>query len=166
MARRVFFSFHYEGDIWRASQVRNSWVTKPDRETAGFWDAAAWEKVKKKGDAAIKRWIDDQLTGTSVTVVLIGAETSNRDYIKYELEQSWEKGKGILGIYIHQMEDKDGKTDTKGNITFGPIFTSPNDDKDDKKYFFDRFSTYDWVDDDGYNNLGDWVETAAKEAGK
>ena len=163
MARRVFFSFHYEGDIWRASQVRNSWVTKPDRETAGFWDAAAWEKVKEKGDAAIKKWIDDQLTGTSVTVVLIGAETSNRDYIKYELEQSWEKGKGILGIYIHQMEDKDGKTDTKGNITFGPIFTSPNDDKE---YFGVRFSTYDWVDDDGYNNLGDWVETAAKEAGK
>ena len=164
MARRVFFSFHYEGDIWRASQVRNSWVTKPDRETAGFWDAAAWEKVKEKGDAAIKKWIDDQLTGTSVTVVLIGAETSNRDYIKYELEQSWEKGKGILGIYIHQMKDKDGKTDTKGNSTFGPIFTSPNDDK--KKYFLERFSTYDWVDDDGYNNLGDWVETAAKEAGK
>ena len=166
MARRVFFSFHYEGDIWRASQVRNSWVTQPDRETAGFWDAAAWEKVKKKGEAAIKKWIDDQLKGTSVTVVLIGAETSSRDYIKYELEQSWKKGNGILGIYIHQMKDKKSKTGTKGNIKFGPIFTSPNDDKDDKKYFVDRFSTYDWVDDNGYDDLGDWVEAAAKEAGK
>ena len=56
------------------------------------------------------------------------------------------------------MKDKDGKTDTKGNNTFGHIFTSPNDDK---KYFFERFSTYDWVDDDGYNKLGDWVEAAA-----
>jgi hypothetical protein len=54
MARRVFFSFHYERDIWRASQIRNSWVTKPDREYAGFWDAASWEEVKKKGDEAIK----------------------------------------------------------------------------------------------------------------
>lgn len=43
MARRVFFSFHYERDAWRAAQVRNSWVTKPDREAAGFWDAVAWE---------------------------------------------------------------------------------------------------------------------------
>jgi len=34
MARKVFFSFHYERDIWRASIVRNSWVTKPDREAA------------------------------------------------------------------------------------------------------------------------------------
>jgi hypothetical protein len=163
MARRVYFAFHYERDVWRAGQVRNSWVTKPDRETAGFWDASTWEEVKKKGKEAVERWIDKQLEGASVTVVLIGAETNTRDYIKYELEQSWERGKGILGIYIHQMKDEDRKIDTKGNNTFGPIFTSPNDDK---KYFSERFSTYDWVDDDGYNKLGDWVEAAAKKAGK
>lgn len=85
MARRVFFSFHYERDIWRASQIRNSWVTKPDRKTAGFWDAASWEEVKKKGEDAILRWIDNQLNGTSVTVVLIGAETSERKYVGYEI---------------------------------------------------------------------------------
>jgi hypothetical protein len=50
----------------------DSWVTK-DRESAGFWDAAAWEEVKKKGNDAIEKWIDDQLKGTSVTVVLIGS---------------------------------------------------------------------------------------------
>ena len=53
MARRAFFSFYYERDSWRAGQVRNSWVTK-DRESAGFWDAAAWEEVKKKSDAEIE----------------------------------------------------------------------------------------------------------------
>jgi MTH538 TIR-like domain (DUF1863) len=47
MARRVFFSFHYERDIWRASIVRNSWVTKPDRQAAGFFDASIWEEAKK-----------------------------------------------------------------------------------------------------------------------
>jgi hypothetical protein len=61
------------------------------------------------------------------------------------------------------MKDKYCKTDTKGSNSFGPIFTSPNDDK---KYFSERFPTYDWVDDDGYNKLGDWVEAAAKKAGK
>ena len=162
MARRAFFSFHYERDVWRAGQVRNSWVTK-DREAAGFWDAASWEEVKKKGEEEVKKWIRKQLDGTSVTVVLIGAQTSSRDYVKYELEQSREKSNGILGIYIHQMKDKDGRTDTKGSNSFGPIFTSPNDDK---KYFSERFPTYDWVDDDGYNKLGDWVEAAAKKAGK
>lgn len=28
MARRVFFSFHYDNDINRSMTVRNSWVTQ------------------------------------------------------------------------------------------------------------------------------------------
>lgn len=163
MARKAFFSFHYENDVWRANQVRNSWVTKPDRETAGFIDSAEFEEVKKGGDAAIKKWIDKQLEGTSVTVVLIGSDTSNRDYVKYELEQSWKRGNGILGIFIHNCKDRDGKICIAGNNAFGPIFTST---KDKDEYFFQRFKTYDWVSDDGYNNLGKWIESAAKEAGK
>lgn len=163
MARRVFFSFHYERDIWQASQIRNSWVTKPDRESAGFWDSASWEEVKKKGDDAIKRWINNQLDGTSVTVVLIGAETSSRDYVRYELEQSHKRGNGMLGIYIHKMKDKDGNSDRQGNNQFGDIFT---DASGNKKYFWQLYPTYDWVDDNGYKNLGDWVEKAAKAAGK
>lgn len=163
MARRVFFSFHYENDVWRTNIVRNSWITKPDRETAGFIDAADFESIKKGGDSSIKKWIDSQLAGTTVTVVLIGSETNNRDYIKYELEQSWKKGNGILGIYIHQLKDRYGNSSPKGNNTFGPLFSNSFDDK---KYFYERFETYDWVDDDGYNNLGTWVDNAAKKAGK
>ena len=163
MSRKVFFSFHYENDVWRTNIVRNSWITKPDRETAGFIDAADFETIKKGGDVAIKRWIDNQLNGTSVTVVLIGSETNNRDYIKYELEQSWKKRNGILGIYIHQLKDRYGNVSPKGNNTFGPLFPSS---LDDKKYFYERFETYDWVENDGYMNLGKWVEEAAKKAGK
>ena len=161
--RQTFFSFHYENDVWRANIVRNSWVTKDDKEAAGFIDSADFEEVEKEGSAAVKRWIDKQLIGTSVSVVLIGSETSNRDYIKYELEQSWERGNGIIGIYIHQIKDRNSKESTKGSNSFGPIFKSS---KDEKKYFYERFPTYDWVDDDGYNNLGKWIEEAAKKAGK
>jgi len=162
MARKTFFSFHYK-DVWKTMQVRNSWVTKVDKEAAGFMDAADFEKIEKEGEEAIHRWINKQLDGTSVTVVLIGSETNNRPYVKYELEQSWKKGNGILGIYIHQKKDLDSKTDTKGDNSFGPIFTSPDDNK---KYFYERFSTYDWVDDDGYNKMGKWIEEAAKKAGR
>jgi hypothetical protein len=106
MARRVFFSFHYERDIWRANVVRNSWVTQ-DREAAGFWDASLWEEAKKKGDAAIKQMIDDALRNTSVTAVLIGTETASRPYVKYELIQSYNKTprNGMLGVYIHGIKD-------------------------------------------------------------
>ena len=68
MARRVFFSFHYEKDIWRAFIVRNSWVTKGNFESAGFIDAVEFEKIKRQGDESIKRWINEQLEGTSVTI--------------------------------------------------------------------------------------------------
>jgi len=151
MARRVFFSFHYERDIWRASQIRNSWVTKPDREDAGFWDAASWEEVKKKGEEAIKRWINNQLEGTSVTVVLIGTETSEREYVQYEINQSWDRDNGLIGIYIHNIRDQKGRTDIKGKDPF-------------VKLDYKGIKTYDWVNDSGYETLGDWVESAYKRA--
>lgn len=149
MARRVFFSFHYERDVWRASVVRNSWVTKPDRESAGFFDAGMWEEAKKKGDAAIKKLIDDALIGTTVTAVLIGAETSTRPYVRYEIEKSVARGNGLLGIRIHNIKDTAGKTDSWGP---SPLPAG--------------YAVHDWVNDNGYANLGTWVEAAAKQAGK
>jgi len=163
MARRTFFSFHYERDIWRASRVRNSWITKPNREDAGFWDAASWETVRKKGDEAVRKWIDKQLVGTSVTVVLIGAETNSREYVDYEIQQSRKIGNGLLGIHIHDMKDQQSSTDTKGANPFD-YWQATIDGK--KVYFNQLYKTYDWVSDDGYNNLGDWIEEAAKAAGR
>jgi hypothetical protein len=162
MARKAFFSFHYERDAWRAGQVRNSWVTK-DREEAGFWDAAAWEEVKKKGNPAIEKWIDDQLKGTSVTVVLIGAQTSTREYVGYEIKQSHVKGNGMLGIYIHGMKDSNGATDTKGNNPFDNWRV----ERDGRTVRFSSlYPTYDWVTEDGRKNMAAWIEAAAKKAGK
>jgi len=163
MARRAFFSFHYENDVWRANIVRNSWVTKPDTEAAGFVDAADFEEVKKGGDAAIKRWIDKQLEGTSVTVVLIGSDTSNREYVKYELQKSYQKGNGMLGIYIHQLKDRNGNTSSKGSNMFGEI---GKDASGNPVYFSSDYTCYDWVDNNGYTNLGSWIEAAAKKAGR
>ncbi len=60
MARRVFFSFHYKNDVWRANQIRNSWVTQ-GKEAAGFIDYADFEKIKKIGDDAVEKWIDGQI---------------------------------------------------------------------------------------------------------
>jgi hypothetical protein len=70
MARRAFFSFKY-ADVSRAMVVRNSWVTQ-GKEATGFIDAADFEELEEEGDDAIQEWIDDQLDGTSVTVVLVG----------------------------------------------------------------------------------------------
>lgn len=162
MARKTFFSFHYKGDNWRASIVRNSWVTK-DRESAGFFDSAEWEKIKKKNDSDIENWIDDQLKGTSVTVVLIGENTANRKWIDYEIKSSFKKGNGLLGIYIHNLNDKDQKTSKKGRNPLNDWYTEKNGKR---IYFSDIYNTYDWVNDGGYKNIGSWIEEAAKKVGK
>ena len=113
MARKVFFSFHYERDIWRTNVVRNSGIVE-GTSAAGFHDASLWEEAKKKGDADVKKLIDKGLVGTSVTVVLIGAETSKRKFVDYEIEQSIARGNGLLGIYISGIKDQNGNTDSQG----------------------------------------------------
>jgi len=162
MARQTFFSFRYKKDNWRAGIVRNSWVTQ-DRKASGFFDSAEWEEVKKKNDSAIEKWIDKQLNGTSVTVVLIGSDTAGKKWINYEIKASHKKGNGLLGIYIHQLKDKDGRTTTKGRNPFDDWYINRNGKK---IYFSSMYKTYDWKNDDGYSNMGDWIENAAKDAGK
>jgi hypothetical protein len=108
MARRVFFSFKYE-DVTRAMVVRNSWVTQ-GIEAAGFVDKAEFEEVKRKGDQSIKNWIDKQLDGTSVTVILVGANTSKSRWVKCEIEKSIERGNGLLSIDISKIKDLQGNT--------------------------------------------------------
>lgn len=154
MARKIFFSFHYERDAWRAGQVRNSNVVSSD-DRYGFIDAADWESIKKKGDAAIEGWIDDQLENTSVTVVLIGAETASREWVQYEILQSWNRGNGLVGVRIHNIKDQDQKTDVLGPNPFDG-FKLP-----DGTLLSSVVKTHDWVTDDGRKHLGKWADDAA-----
>lgn len=163
MARQTFFSFRYKKDNWRACIVRNSWVTQ-ERVASGFFDSAEWEEVKKKTDAAIQTWIDGQLKGTSVTVVLVGSDTAGKKWITYEIQSSYKKGNGMLGIYIHKLKNKNGETSTKGNNPFASLYIT--DESGNKKYLSEIYKVYDWVDDNGYENMGKWIEKAAKDAGK
>lgn len=163
MARKVYFSFHYKRDVRRVSQIRNSWVVRPGKDAQPFLDGAEWEKIKRTGDAAVERWIEEQLKGTSVTVVLIGAETSTRRWVKHEIKRSHELGKGMLGIYIHNVKDPVYGTDSRGGNPFG-AWSITRDSK--KVSLASIYPTYDWVANDGYNNLSKWVEDAAKAAGR
>jgi hypothetical protein len=146
MARRVFFSFEY-GDVTRAMVVRNSWVAQ-GRESAGFIDGAAFEQLKATGDAAVKAWIDGQLVGTSVTAVLVGADTCASKWVRYEIDQSIARGNGMLGIDISKIKDLAGNTTERcGDLPTG-------------------YSFYLWNTGKGYQNVRSWIDAAATAAGK
>jgi len=148
MARRVFFSFHYQRDIWRVNQIRNI-PNITGCSAAGFQDASIWEEAKKKGDEAIKKLIDNGLENTSVTLVCIGAKTAGRKYINYEIDQSIKRGNGIVGIQIHHLKDKDRITDSAGATPY--------------KLTANKYMVYKYVD---HEKLGNRIEEAAKNAGK
>lgn len=147
MARRVFFSFHYENDIWRASNVRNAHVVE-GTAAAGFQDGSLWEEAKKKGDEALMRLINKGMEGSTVTAVLIGAETASRPWVDYEIEQSIKRGNGLLGIYIDQIKDQKGQTSRRGLVP--------------KRLMAAGAPIYVWDRD----KFGEWIEAAAKKAGK
>ena len=109
-------------------------------------DKAEFEAIEQQGDAAIRRWIDQQLIGTSVTVVLVGVYTCSSRWVHYEIEASRVKGNGLLGIDISMLQDQYGRaTLCCGRLPLG-------------------YSFYNWINDDGYSNLGQWVRNAYLEA--
>lgn len=158
MARRVFYSFHYKPDNWRASQVRNMGVIEGNAPVSDN----DWETITRGGDKAIQNWIDGQIQGKSCTIVLIGANTAGRKWIKYEIEKSWNDGKGLLGINIHNLQDRDGKQSTKGNNPFDDF--TINRDRAKLSSIVKAYDPPYSISTDVYSyikrNVGAWVEEA------
>lgn len=102
MARRVFFAFHYEEDIFRVNQVRHANVVL-GVDGAGFYNHSEYEDAQRLGSEAIKRLIQRHLAGTTVTVVLIGKYTAGRPWVRFEIDQSIQQKNGLVGIYIHHL---------------------------------------------------------------
>ncbi len=189
MARRVFFSFHYQDVIdFRANVVRNHSITKDDN--AGYFDSSLWEATKKQGAAALKRLIHSGLENTSVTVVLIGSQTYVRPWVRYEIMKSIERRNKVIGIHINAIPDKYRQIKTGGPNPFDYLGLLISEDGgkgtptvwDGSKWVYyqdlgafdigDRpqaehgknfqlshwLPTYDWINDDGFNNFGTWVK--------
>lgn len=115
--RNCFYSFHYIPDNWRAATVRQIGAIEGNSPTSDN----NWEAIKKGGDAAITKWIADQMSGKSCIVVLVGAETAGRKWINHEIIKGWDDRKGVVGIHIHGLKDAAGNTATKGANPFASI---------------------------------------------
>lgn len=164
MARKVFFSFCYSDDINRCMVVRNRWVTYGNQIYSGIIDKAELEKIKRTGEQAVHNWIDKQLEGTSVTVVLLGENTLSRDFVQYEIRESIKRGNAIVGIYINNIRDlSTGQKSKRCNIH--SVIREYNDGT---YAYFDSYcdEIHDYVEENGYSNLDKWVESAAGKKGK
>lgn len=152
--RQIFYSFHYDNDVFRVQQIRNIGALEENKPVS----ANEWETVKRGGETSIKKWIDENLKYKSCLVVLIGTETANRKWVKYEIEKAWNDGKAVLGIYIHNLKCPRNGTCSQGANPFEQ-FTLKNN-----RQLSSIVKCYNPKSHDAYNdikdNLEDWIEDA------
>ncbi len=156
--RRVFFSFDHSTDTHRAAVVREQWATPGEQEPAGFWNVPGEAAADKASEEVIRRAINSELKGTSVTVVLIGPWTASRRSVQYEVARSIRQGNGLLGIHVHAIKGQRGLTTLRG-ISPLPAECQVNGCTVSPR-------VYDWTADHGPENLGAWIEEAAQAVGK
>lgn len=159
-------------------------------------DRSLWESVKRTNPANLKRVINAGLIGTSVTCVLAGYETWSREWVRYEIAQSLMRGNALLTVYIDGCkcprdgyglrgsnplaamalgwdnriyEHRGGQwviyTGIDGRVPGWPKWL-PRPSEGRVMPLNEGAPAYDWIADDGYNNLIRWTNLAALHAGK
>ncbi len=160
MARKCFYSFHYEKDNWRVSQVRNIGAVEGNKPASDN----DWESITKGGDKKIKEWIDKQMEGKTCTVVLAGSQTADRKWINYEIEKSWEKGKGVVVVFIHNLKDKDSKQSSKGSNPLYYVKVKVNNEEKRLSTLTNAYDPEGKTSNDVYSdikrNIESWIEEA------
>jgi hypothetical protein len=153
--RQVFYSFHFKNDVMRVQLVRNMGLIEGNEPTS----PNNWEELKRKGKKSIQKWIDDNMKNRSCVVVLIGSETANREWVNYEIEKAWYDGKGLVGIYIHNLKCPNNGKDTKGSNPFTNV-TLDNG----KKKLSSIVKTYNPSALNAYNDISDNIDALIEEA--
>lgn len=156
MARKkVFFSYHYEKDGNRVDEIRSMGLTRDIKPVS----KEDWEEICRQGDDSIKRWIDNNMKDAECVVVFIGEETAQRKWIRYEIEKAWNEGKGLFGIYIHNIPDPVTGKCKKGENPFLRFKMNR-----DGKTLRSVIKCYDPEPKDAYNcifeHIEDWVADA------
>lgn len=201
MARRTFFSFHYQPDVQRAQVVKQCWVTK-EREDAGFFDASAMEKAKRTNPDAIRNFLTKEMEGSSVVCALVGADTALRPWVRFEIMRGIWDQRGLLAVRIHTIKNWQQQTTTAGtnpldllgvyveatatgksvklierasvgsNWQYAAEFTRVLPKwpygaipQNGSHALSSLFQLYDWSAN-GRENIGTWIEIAAKQAGR
>lgn len=158
---KVFYSFCGNEDSNRVRGILDSLTMHSTQKPAGIIAKKEFENLKTEGGEAIHKWIKNELDGTSVTVVFLGTDTLENNFVRYQICESLRHGNAIIGVYINGIEDAQtnkvsGKCDLHTVIAHYKYGTP---------IYFDYINDgiYDYIADDGEKNLDVWVENAAKK---
>jgi hypothetical protein len=114
MARRVFLSYQHDDQMKAKGFNLLRWNKNVDLEFVG---RHLLDPVDSKNEDYIRSCIREQLSGTSVTIVLIGKNTSESGWVADEIKWSQEKGNGLLGVKLENAGPiPDSLTDSGAEI--------------------------------------------------
>lgn len=157
MTTKVFYSFHYDRDWWRVNTVRQIGAL----EEQNMLDSQQWERVQRRGDAAIQAWIKEQMRGRDALVVLAGAETALRRWVQWEIRYAWRQGIPMCGVRINRLKDQYGQTDPQGLDPFAQISMTDGSTMD---RYVTLHDPYGWDSQSVYSNIAtnlpDWISRA------
>lgn len=77
--------------------------------------------MKRQGDRAIEKWIADQMAHKTAVVVLVGARTASRPWVRHEIAYAWDNDKPLVGVRIHGLADLNRNTDSSGANPFALV---------------------------------------------
>ena len=95
--RRVFISYQHQDQMKAKGFNLMRYNENLDLDFVG---RHLLDPVNSTNADYISRMIREQITGSSATVVLIGKDTADSDWVAQEIQWSLEKGNGIVGVKL------------------------------------------------------------------
>jgi len=104
MGRRVFISYQHN-DVQQAKGFNLlRWNKYVDFDFVG---RHLLSPADSRDPAYVRSKIREQLNGTSATVVLIGEQTAQSEWVDFEIRESLARGNGVIGIRLPGAENAD-----------------------------------------------------------
>ena len=102
--RKAYFAFRFE-DIMRVNNVRNGWrgIHPDGLFDRSFYDSSIWEKSEASDPEALKKLMREAVENTSAVCVLVGTNTWQGRWVKYEIARAVIDGRGLLAVHINGL---------------------------------------------------------------
>lgn len=140
----VFVSYHYNSDNKIAKEITR--IINKDKINIF---TVVKESEKKKDSEDIKNWVNEEISKTRITLLLISKETLKREYVSYELEKSMANGNTIIPILIDTEENNFSESEIE--LIREELI---------KKLSNKKIRMRRWVKENGNENILNWLNEA------
>ncbi len=106
--RKAYFAFRFQ-DIMRVNNVRQAWCIDHPNSSAmrSFYDRSIWEKSKSRDDETLKNLMRSGVEYSSAVCVLVGTNTWQSRWVKYEIARAVVDKRGLLTVHINGLNHID-----------------------------------------------------------